>query len=275
MTLFFHNGPSEPLVFAFDNHKMNDFCKWNGDTIEELYRIFDLFVSIKPLFKSLKLEDDEGIWYSYLARNKPCKIQLRSLRTEQEQRLLRRMLDNLATPPDEFEKLIIDQSGLRPFHPSLLRIIVQDFIKIMNYRTWNDFHPEAIMERAGSGGFALEHPAQDDIRNFRYVFCYSLLRIWFSDAFTYQTDVPVHQVPGETRGLLTSEVAALYGTLSVFMNLHGGGAANVKEAEMIKLAAKYYPAGMAGEVMVVDEPERELTFFVSMMDYLGFRYAGV
>jgi hypothetical protein len=44
---------------------------------------------------------------------------------------------------------------------------------------------------------------------------------------------------------------------------------------MRKLSKKYYKTGELGEVMVVDKPERELEFFFSMMDYLGFKYVGI
>lgn len=275
MTVFFNKGSSEPLMFAFANNKINGFCKWNGDTAEEFYRILDLFIKIKPLFKSLKVEDDDGIWYSYLARNRACKIQLRLLESDNEQQLLRRIFENLAAPPDELEALLIEQLRLHPFNLSFLRIIIQDFIKIMNYQVPSDYSPETIIERASSVSFAEDHHANEDIRNFRFTFPYLLLRIWFSHAFVYKTNDLVYKIPEETRGLKTSKIAALYGTISIFLNLHSGGATNAKEAEMIKLAKKHYPIGSLGEVMVVDEPKRELEFFVSMMDYLGFRYIGV
>lgn len=242
---------------------------------EEFYKILDLFIKIKPLFKSLKVEDDNGIWYSYLARNRACKIQLRLLESDNEKHLLHRIFENLAVPHNKLEELLLEQLRLHPFNSSLLRIIIQDFIKIMNYQVPSDFTPETIIERASSVSFAEDHHANENIRNFSVVFPYLLLRIWFSYAFVYKINDLVYKIPEETRGLKTSKIAALYGTISIFLNLHSGGAANAKEAEMIKLAAKYYPVGSAGEVTVIDEPKRELEFFVSMMDYLGFRYIGV
>jgi len=44
---------------------------------------------------------------------------------------------------------------------------------------------------------------------------------------------------------------------------------------MRKFAKKYYKTGSLGEVMVIDKLERELEFFFSMMNYLGFEYIGV
>ena len=85
----------------------------------------------------------------------------------------------------------------------------------------------------------------------------------------------VKSLTEDVRGLTSSNIAAKEGTLSIFLNRHSGGAGNSKEAEMRKLAKKYYKTGSLGEVMVIDKPERELEFFFSMMDYLGFKYIGV
>jgi hypothetical protein len=275
MTVYFNKGTSEPLVFSFINNRINEFCKWNGDTSEEFYSILDMFIKIKPLFKSLRVEDDDGIWYSYLARNRACKIRLRLLESDKEQQLLRRTFTNLTVPPNDLEALLLEQLGLRPFKPSFLRIIIQDFNKIMNYQVPCDFNAETIVIRASTLGFSDHQDINANIRNFKFIFPYIFLRIWLSYAFIYKTYGSVYKIPEETRGLKTSKIAALSGTLSIYLNLHSGGASNAKEAEMIKLAAKYYPTGFMGEVVVTDEPKRELELFFSMMDYIGFRYIGV
>lgn len=275
MTVFFNKGTSEPLVFEFVNNKMNGFCKWNGETVEEIYSIFDIFLRIRPLFKSLKVEDDEGIWHSYLVRDKPCRIKLRLPESDSELQLLQRMLMNQTTPPDELEAFILTKSRLRPFHLSFLRAIIQDFIKIMDYHKKEDFHPETILMCADAVGCNMYPHVIEHLENFEFVFSKYLLLIWFSYAFIYKNNDVVYKIPEETYGFKTSKRAALFGTLSLFLNCHSGGADNTKEAEMRKLVEKHYPADWLGTVMVVDEPEIELKFFISMMDYLGFRYRGV
>ena len=274
MTVFFNTGTSEPLVLAFENNKIDGFCKWNGEAAEEFYRILDLFIRIKPWFKLLKIEDDDGLWHSYVARNKASKITLHALEADNEQQLLRRMLENQALPLDELEALLIGRVVTFPQSLPLLRIIISDFIQIMNWRAASDVDPKDVIERAHTVGFGEGYPVDEEVRNFSYTLPYLLLRIWFGYAFTYKTHGLVYQIPDETRGLATSKIAALFGTVSLFLGHHSGGATNAKEAEMIKLAAQHYPAASFGVVQDVDEPQKQLAFFVSMMDYLGFHYIG-
>ena len=69
ITLFLKDK-SEHLVFDFVDNRIDSFCKWNNlDDPQEFYTILDLFIEIKPLFKSLKVEDDKGAWHSYVIQN--------------------------------------------------------------------------------------------------------------------------------------------------------------------------------------------------------------
>ena len=58
----FNNGSSEPLVLDFSKDIIDGFCKWNDTDPKEIYQIFDLFIDMKPFFKSLKIADDDGLW---------------------------------------------------------------------------------------------------------------------------------------------------------------------------------------------------------------------
>jgi len=312
----FLQGKSEPLVFHFEDNKMDDFCKWNGETSEEFYAIFDMFIELKPLFKSLRVEDDEGFWYEYAIRKQPCKIKLRPL-TSDEMGFLERVKANDQNPPNEIEQLVIAKSRFvpfsletmknhimiedelkskgvtaadeiaqlirshqakigpaKPFYHALLRIIVQDFIKIVKIDSAEDFCPQAIIKLTDELEFFGEESRKEDIEGFEFVFHWLLIEIWISYAFEYKKMGVVKDLPESTRGLHTSKEAALYGITSIFLNLHAGGASNSKEAEMKKLAKKYYRTGALGEVVIVDEPERELEFFFSMMEYLGLKHIG-
>jgi hypothetical protein len=87
----FTEGTSEPMMFRLVNGKLNWFCKWsNPENPDEYYKLFDLFLAIKPLFKSLRIDDDEGAWQEYQLRSKPCKIRLRELSGPAELGLLER-----------------------------------------------------------------------------------------------------------------------------------------------------------------------------------------
>ncbi len=161
----FLQGRSESLVFDFKNKKIDSFCKWNGENPEEFYGIFDMFIELQPLFKSLKIEDDKGLWYEYLARKKPCKIKLRPLSSD-EMKFLERIKVNEINPPTEIEKLVMAKSDLTPFYKSLLRIIVQDFIKIMNIKSINDFRPQDVVDFTNDLKFSGEDSYKHTTENF-------------------------------------------------------------------------------------------------------------
>ena len=270
----FLRGQSEPLVFEFKNKKLDSFCKWNGETPEEFYAIFDMFIELKSIFKSLKIEDDEGLWHEYIIQKQPCKIKLRPLSCIEIQ-FLERMKTNEINTPNEIEKFVMAKSNLTPFYKSLLRVIVQDFIEIMKIGSVDEFKPQAIVDLTNKLGFSTEYGFSKDVENFNFLFHRMLVAIWISCVFEYKEMGVVKELADDTKGLQASKVAALWGIESIFLNRHSGGAANSKEAEMRKLAKRHYKTGALGEVMVIDKPERELEFFFSMMDYLGFIYIGI
>jgi hypothetical protein len=110
ITIDFLNGNSEPLSFNFKNNMINSFCKWNGEDIEEFYKIFHLFIELKPLFKSLKIEDDEGLWHEYVIQKEPCKIKLKPLSSQIKMEFFNRVKENESNPPSEIETYIFSQS---------------------------------------------------------------------------------------------------------------------------------------------------------------------
>jgi len=270
----FLQGQSEPLVFNFNNGTVDAFCKWNGEEPGDFYAIFDMLIELKPLFKSFSIEDDEGHWHEYVINKQPCKIKLRPL-SMNEMRLLQRIKMNEANSLDATEKLVMDKSELRPFNKALLRIIVQDFIQIMGINEVDDFVPQVILDLTNELDFGGETSYKEKIEWFNFHFNRMLIIIWLSYAFEYKNLGIVKNVAESVRGIVSSKIAATDGIASIFLNRHTGGASNSKEAEMRKLAKKHYRSGALGEVMVIDNPERELEFFFSMMDYLGFKYVGI
>ena len=244
-------------------------------------KIFDLFLELQPLFKSLRIDDDEGLWHQYSAQKKPCKIKLRPLSAD-ERKVLERIQANNLNPPTEVERFVMAKTTLQPYYKALLRLIVQDFIRIMDIKSIDDFDPEAIVDTAK--GFVVDSVKKVDfmgeagncfsVKSFSFDFPYILLKIWIGYTFEYKKMGLVKGLTGNIRGLTTSAIAALYGIRSIFLNRHCG-INNAKEAEMNKFAKQYYKTHAMGEVMVIDEPERELEMLFSMLDYLGFKYVGV
>ena len=268
------HGRSEPLVFDFKKKTMDGFCKWNGKDPEQFYRIFDLFIELKPLFETLEIEDDGGLWYEYIARKNACKITLRELQSE-EKSVLDRMKENELDSPNEIEQYIIAQSGLEPFNPSILRIIVQDFIRIMKIDSIDDFRAQSIVDFANELEFANDHCEEEQVRLFNFTFQYMLMKIWISYVFSYKGIDRVKALAEEIKGLRTSKLAALYDGMSIFLNSHSGGAVNAKGAEMRKFANQYCRTGAFGDTATVGGLEYDLQLFFSIMDYLGFKYVGV
>jgi len=263
----FNSGSSEPLVFDFNRDSIDSFCKWNGDSPKEFYQIFDLFIEIKPFFKSLKIVDDEGLWEEYITQNKPCKIQLRPLNNEKENQFLNRAMENSRLEYDEVEQVVFSALGLVPAAQAICRLIMQDFIQILKLRNKSDFDPEGIVAFTNVLSFADDHLGKAHTQIFKQTFANMMLQIWISYVFTYKNNGIVHQLSNEVRGLKSSKLAALFGVLSIFLNRHSG-VVNGKHAEMKKMASKYYLVGGLGEVMVMGNEKIQLEFFVSMMDYL-------
>lgn len=274
ISINFLQGNSETLVFHFKKSKINGFWKWNGNNPQEFYKVCDMFIEIKGIFKSLKIDDDEGLWNEYIIQKQHCKIKLRSLNTN-EIRLFDRIKENEINPPDEVESLILLKSRLRPANKFLLRMIVQDFIKILRIKSVDNFNPQLILDLTNELRFFGKYNFAEDIGCFDFHFGWMLIEIWISYSFEYKKIGIVKNLKENIRGLLSSKIAAFEGIKSIFLNLHSGGASNSKEAEMRKFTKKYYKESSLGDVMVIDKPERELEFFFSMMDYLGFNYIGV
>ena len=147
LAINFVQSNSETLIFDFDKKKLNGFWKWNGNDPEEFYMVFDMFIEIKPFFKSLRIDDDEGLWNEYYIQKQPCKVKLRSLNAN-EMKLLDRIKANEGNPLNEIEKLIIFRSRFNPMNKALLRVIVQDFIEIMMIGSKEDFNPQTILNFA-------------------------------------------------------------------------------------------------------------------------------
>ena len=270
----FMEGQTESLVFAFRDNKIDTFWKWNGENPEEVYKVFDMFFELKAVFKSFHVNDDYGLWQEYMAKKNPCKIKLRPLSTD-EKMLLERVYENEASHPSELEKYIITKSRFNPFHKGLLRVIVQDFIEIMKMDSVEDFEPQIIIDSTDALKYYGKNSCHTDNEHFDFMFSSILIEIWISYTFSYKNIGIVKDLAADVRGALTSKEAALNGLKSIFLNKHSGGSSNAKEAEMRKFAKKYYKTSAMGNVMVIDEPERELEMLFSMMDYLGFSYVSI
>ena len=227
------------------------------------------------IFDSGKLEKDLSCdMLSSIIREHADKIPLRPISSAKENQLLNRAISNLHIEYAEAEHIVLLSAVLQPSAQAICRLIVQDFIQILQIKNKDDFNPGTIVDFVNELGFADDHLGKAHTRIFKATFAYMLLQIWISHTFTYKNYGIVHQLSNKTRGLKGSKLAALFGIMSIFLNRHSG-VVNRKHTEMRKLAAKYFPVGCFGEVMIYGNEETQLIFLLSMMDFLGFKYVGV
>ncbi|NLA87100.1 MAG: hypothetical protein GX847_07445 [Clostridiales bacterium] len=239
----FTEGTSEPLVFRIQNGKINWFCKWdNPGSPEEYYKIFDLFMAIKPFFKSLRIDDDEGAWREYQLKMKPCKIRLRELSGTMETCLLKRDFNTARYDLSEFMK---PGMTLLPYSDAVYCVIAQDFLKILKADSVAELDRDRIIELANRVQIEEDGPFTPESFEFRFPFM--LILIWIGHCLTYGSKGRVYQLSDETWGLKTNKLAAEFGLLSVFLNIHCG-TVNYKHAEMKRFAADHvYTGPKSGE----------------------------
>lgn len=238
----FAEGMSEPLLFKLSDRKINWFCKWhNPGNPDEYYKIFDLFIAIKPFFKSLRIDDDEGAWQEYLVRSKPCKIDLRALSGPSETHLL----DRDFTVSD-YDVSAFMKPGMRflPYSNAVYCVIVQDFMRVFKAQSIEALDKDHILERANRLKSEEDDPFTHE--NFAFKFPFILLLIWIGHCLTYGGKGRVHQLSDEIRGLKMNKLTAQFGILSVFLNIHSD-TVNAKHAEMKRFAADYIDIGPKSE----------------------------
>lgn len=236
----FSEGQSEPLLFRLNNRKLNWFCKWNNpENPDEYYKIFDLFIAIKPFFKSLRVDDDEGAWQEYLLESKPCKIHLRQLSGPAEVGLLERDFDAL-----NYDFSMFMKPGMRffPYSKAVYCVIAQDFMRVFKVASIRDLNEDDMLDLANKLQF--EECERFSHENFAFQFPFILLQIWIGYCLAYKGRV--YQITSEVRGLKMNRLAAQFGILSIFLNIHSG-IVNSKHAEMKRFAGTYIDSGLKAD----------------------------
>lgn len=251
--LEFTDGTSEPLMFKLDNRKINWFCKWNNPANpEEYFKIFDLFIAIRPLFKTLRIDDDEGAWQDYFERSRPCKINLRELSGPIEHSLLERDFTFSKYDLSDFLK-----PGMRfiPYSKVVYCVIAQDLLTVLDADTVEELDMDKMIELANKVQFEEMGPFSRE--NFAFEFPYILMLIWIGYCLTYGRRGRVCQLSNDVWGLKTNKLAAQAGILSEFLNIHSS-TVNSKHTELKRFAKKYIYTGPPSEC-VSAEAKAQLT----------------
>lgn len=268
----FINGKNEPLLIALEDGVLDGFCKWNGENEEEYYKILDMFIALKPLFKAYHIEDDLGIWHTYLIQNKPCKIKKRTISSKQEHKLLQRVNDNMKNGYSETEmklfNLIYTYRGTGPYSENICHFMIQDIIKLSGVTTLNPEEFGLIIKvTKGTSGFNeyLSFLNPDYKLNM-------IMIIWISYCLSYKNKGIVRELSSDIHGLQSSKLAALFGILSNFLNSHSG-IINSKHAEINKFVAHNISnQNLFTLCQIGDGGKTEIELLISILDYLGFRY---
>lgn len=272
ITLLFNQGKTEPLVFDFKNDKIDNFCKWNGIEEKEFYKIFDIFIAIKPYFKSLEVEDDGGFWYIYNTIHKPCKVKRRTTLSNDEIKLLDRIKTNSSTELSQIEKDIYKQmyhniEGSGPYSYRIWRLIVEDIVKLFDITELDKNTQVSLIKKANK-----IIPDYFSIVNFSVNLMTLIVALWIGEFMLYKDLGTVSLLDNNKRGKSGSKEAAVWGIMSSFLNCHSG-IVNVKHSEIDKfmvqqLSCEFY--FILNELN--DDGKTELELLVSILDYLGFKY---
>ncbi|MCX7903166.1 MAG: hypothetical protein N2486_01515 [Caloramator sp.] len=273
LELIFLKGKSEPLVLSLENNKINGFFKWNGIDEEEYYKILDMFIDLKPLFKSYKIEDDLGICDNYIIQNKPCKIIIRPILNDKEQKLLQRILENINKKYSDTELELLNimyrYSDISPFSENICRIIIQDFIKIFDIKSSISEKYNNILKVANEINWFDGYLTFTE-ENFIFEFIYIVVAVWINYCLSYKNKGLVKDLSNNIRGLESSKLAAIYGITSNFLNCHTG-TVNSKHAEINKFMQKFYSNSNPFTLSQLGA-ETELILLITILDYLGFKY---
>jgi hypothetical protein len=275
ITLLFNQGKTEPLVFDFNNDKIDSFCKWNGIDEQEFYKIFDIFIAIKPYFKSLKIEDDGGFWYTYNNMHKPCKIVRRTTFNNNEIKLLERIKANSKIELSQIEKDIYKQmyhniEGSEPYSYRIWLLIVKDVVRLFAITEFDENTQACLLKKANK--LMPSYFSNFNIVHFTGVLMSIIVTLWVGEFMLYKDLGSVSLLDNNIRGLDGSKEAAIWGIMSSFLNSHSG-IVNLKHSEIDKfmvqqLSCEFY--FILNELQ--DEGKTELELLVSILDYLGFKY---
>ena len=232
-----NDGESELLIFEFDNHKMNGFCKIYAVNDEVYKNLFDMFYTIEPMFYIFDIDDDYGMWADYIAKKSPCKIKLREL-TEDEFKRINRYDENAKS------------SGI------LLGIIGKDIRKNENDEITYQYLVDSINPNV---------PTYFEDRNFFSIA--SILETWVYETMKYKNYGKVCDIDKNTRGLNSSIVAFSFGIAETLFGEYGGST-GPKQAQIRKL----YELEIYNKKKDIDKEHMLMYRFVlSVLDYLGFK----
>lgn len=231
-----NDGKSENLIFDFEDHKMDGFCKIYSEDDEVFKKIFDLFLDIKNMFYPLEVSDDLGMWADYLASKNPCKIKLREL-TDEELEFINRFNKNELSSNILYGIIVSDMKKIKG--DAISYEYIENYINpnIITYLTDTYEHDFAILEA------------------------------WIYDTMEYKNQGRVCDILEKNPKLNNNIQAFSFGIAETVLGTWGGSTGN-KQAQIRKLFALeiYYR-----NIDLEKDHILMYRFVLSVLDYLGFK----
>ncbi|MDE7234330.1 MAG: hypothetical protein K2N29_04640 [Ruminiclostridium sp.] len=262
----FNDEKSEAFVLSFDEKKVCEgFCKvdfllegddFNDEKKSEFKAFMNMLYSARTFFSKMEISDDYGITASFLDRKK-YKITLRMLNSQEIERA-ERIFNNGHTELREFIiALLFDLRGLD---------FVEDYKSSINMNAASAGSVERYEKEYQAFGFANE----------------SFLFGAFVDSFLYET------AEYQNKGLLrkTQEYFDSYFNIVLFsvsafqigvvqlIGMDHFRAADDKSGQVLKLYEHSFLAAYNEEKDDFNKCVLGYRYFISIYDYLGFKYAG-
>ncbi|MCL2529596.1 MAG: hypothetical protein FWE41_04615 [Coriobacteriia bacterium] len=263
----------EGLGFTFFDGTMNTWSKLHSLPPEDFNRVLDLFYAIKPLFSEYDVSDDFGLWFEYLADKEPCNIALRELREEEVLRVgeaLKRGFD---------ESLImscpLDDENARKYlkGEALLRIIADDLLD----KGEEPLSIDLLLTKINPGTMAAAYPL--------YLETSAILENWLYETMEYKDMGRLgdlyHGTFKELPLCIKNSIWAFQNSMDNTLLGMSGPTVNLADAQVRKLYAEEIFPLSEGHVIdkedtagIRSEAFLAYRYVVSVLDYLGFIYAG-
>lgn len=233
------NDKSEPLVFRFYNHRMNEICKIDFKSNEEAEIFLRFLYNIKKMFSFYDISDDFGLWNDFIAKKNPCKITLREL--------------------SEKEKKEIELFDYKKYRA------LDVFFGIMakDLKTEKEYNNTSFQELIKNiNPFVKQQFFWIDSDNPVLVFA-----DWVYEIMEYKNFGKVKSVDmTATRGLGENYSALIFGIMQVIFGTWGGNI-NSKQSQIVKLYEQTYRNNLdiENDVFVL------YRFILSALEYTGFK----
>lgn len=237
LVIDYDNSISEPLIFRFNDHEFDGFCKVISENNDILELIFSLFYDNKSLFYKLHINDDLGLWNDFVIRKDPCEIKLRDL-TEEEMEFILKFDKNISSADVLYSIIASDIIG-NAFKGNVYELLV------------SNINPNV--------------PSYDANSSSTNIFC--ILETWLYKVMQYKDYGYVKDILMETKGLVKDMQVFSFGIAECIL-FFCGGCIGRKQSQIRKL---YTQEIYNKKIDIQKDHILMYRFVLSVLDYLKFK----